>query len=97
MARPPQPRWPLPFSSVSVPTVPQRTDLYVLHLFSRGVGQKAVDVWKKDVWDFQAFSQTFFELRFSLGSEGEDCRNLSSQTWPGSPRRSSSRHPRPPE
>ena len=26
--------------------------------------QKTADVWKKDVWDFQAFSQTFLELRF---------------------------------
>ena len=28
------------------------------------------------------------ELRFSLGNEGEEGKNLSSQTWPGSPRRS---------
>ena len=33
--------------------------------------QKAEDVWKKDVWDFQAFSQTFFELRLSLGNEAK--------------------------
>ena len=33
--------------------------------------QKAADVCKKDVWDFQVFSQTFFELRFSLGNEGK--------------------------
>ena len=24
--------------------------------------QKTADVWKKDVWDFQAISQTFLEL-----------------------------------
>ena len=58
--------------------------------------QKAADVWKKDVWDFQAFSQTFFELRFSLGNEGKDGKNLNSQTWLGTPRRPSPRHPRPP-
>ena len=57
--------------------------------------QKAADVWKKDVWDFQAFSQTFLELRFSLENEGKDGKNLNSQTWPGTPRRPSSRHPRP--
>ena len=43
------------------------------------------------------FSQTSLELRFSLGNEGKDGKNLSSQTWPGTPRRPSSRHPRPPE
>ena len=57
--------------------------------------QKAADVCKKDVWEFQVFSQTFFELRFSLGNEGKDGKNLNSQTWPGTPRRPSSRHPRP--
>ena len=63
------------------------------------VCQKAADVCKKDVWEFQVFSQTFFELRFSLGislgNEGKDVENLNSQTWPGTPRRPSSRHPRP--
>ena len=59
--------------------------------------QKAADVWKKDVWDFQVFSQTFLELRFSLGNEGKDGKNLNSQTWPGTPRRPPPRHPRPPE
>ena len=59
--------------------------------------QKAADVWKKDVWDFQWLSQTFFELRFSLGKAGKDSKNLSSQTWPGSPRRLSPRHSRPPD
>ena len=59
--------------------------------------QKAADVWKKDVWGFQAFSQTFLELRVSLGNEGKDGKNLNSQTWPGTPRRPSSRHPQPPE
>ena len=44
--------------------------------------QKAADVWKKDAWDFQAFSQTFLELRFSLGHERKDDKNLNSQTWP---------------
>ena len=38
------------------------------------VFQKAADVWKEDVWDFQALSQTFFELRFSLGNEGKTPR-----------------------
>ena len=61
------------------------------------ISQKAADVWKKDVWDFQAFSQTSLELRFSLGNEGKDGKNLNSQTWPGTPRRPSPRHPRPPE
>ena len=54
--------------------------------------QKAADVWKKDVWNFQAFSQTLLELQFSLGNEGKDGKNLNSQTWPGTPR-----HPRPPD
>ena len=45
----------------------------------------------------QAFSQTFLELQFSLGNEGNDGKNLNSQTWPGTPRRPSSRHPRPPD
>ena len=61
------------------------------------MNQKAADIWKKDVWDFQAFSQTFFELRYSPGNEGKDGKNLSSQTWPGTPRRPSPRHLRPPE
>ena len=55
--------------------------------------QKVADVWKKAVWNFQAFSQTFFELRFSLGNEGRDSKILNSQTWLGSPRRPSPRHP----
>ena len=50
-----------------------------------GQDQKAADVWKKDVWHFQVFSQTFFELRFSLGNKGKDGKNLNSQTWPGTP------------
>ena len=36
----------------------------------RAPSQKATDVWKNDVWKFQAPSQIFFELRFSLGNEG---------------------------
>ena len=64
---------------------------------SNAIFQKAADVWKKDVWDFHAFSQTFLELRFSLENEGKDRKNLNSQTWPGTPRRPSHRHPRPPE
>ena len=36
--------------------------------------QKAADVWKKDVWDFQAFSQTCLELRFSLGMKGKTAK-----------------------
>ena len=48
-----------------------------------------------DVWDFQVFSQTFFELRFSLGNEGRDGKNLNSQTWPGTTRRPSPRHLQP--
>ena len=39
-------------------------------------------------------SQTFLELRFSVGNEGKDRKNLNSQTWPGTP---SPRHPRPPD
>ena len=50
-----------------------------------------------NVWDFQALSQTFSRLRFSLEIEGKDGKNLNSQTWPGTPRRPSPRHPRPPE
>ena len=57
--------------------------------------QKAADVWKKDVWDIQALSQTFPDLRFFLGNEGKDGQNLSSQTWSGSRRRPPCRHPRP--
>ena len=34
-----------------------------------------MDVWKKDFWDFQVFSQTFLELRYSLGNEGKDSKN----------------------
>ena len=63
-------------------------------IWNSETSQKAADVWKKDVWDFQVFSQTFFELRFSLGNEGKDGKNLNSQTWPGTPRRPSPRHPR---
>ena len=59
--------------------------------------QKAADVWKKNVWDLQAFSQTLSELQIFLGNEGQDGKNLTSQTWPGTPRRPSPRHPRPPE
>ena len=55
--------------------------------------RRIADVWWKDVWDFQVFSQTFFELRFSLGDEGKEGDNLTSQTWPGSPRCPSPRHP----
>ena len=44
-------------------------------------GQKAADVWKKDVWDFQVLSQTFIELRFALGNEGKDEPELPDLTW----------------
>ena len=44
-----------------------------------------------------ASSQTFLELRFPLGNLGKDGKNLISQTWPGTPRRPSPRHPRPPD
>ena len=57
--------------------------------------RKTADVWKKDVWDIHALSQMFRELRFFLGNEGNDGKNLSSQTWPGSPTRPPCRHPRP--
>ena len=33
-------------------------------IVSTGGNQKAADVWKKDVWDFQAFSQTFLNCDF---------------------------------
>ena len=56
--------------------------------------QRADDVWKKDVWG--AFPD-IFRTAISLGNEGKDGKNLSSQTWPGSPRRPSPRHPRPPD
>ena len=46
-------------------------------LFTRNIGQKGADVWKKDVWDFQVFFQTFLELRFSLGNKGKDRK----KTW----------------
>ena len=59
--------------------------------------RKAADVRKKDVWDFQAFSQTLLELRFSFGNEGKDGKNLNSQTWPETPKLPSPRHPRPPD
>ena len=65
--------------------------------FSAKSHQKAADVWKEDVCDFQAFSQTSLELRFPLGNEGKDGKNPNSQTWPGTPRHPSSRHPRPPD
>ena len=42
--------------------------------------QKAANVWKKDVWEFQALSQTFLELRFSLGNEGVG-KNLTSANF----------------
>ena len=38
-----------------------------------------------------------FKLRFSLRNKGKSGKNLSSPTWPGSPRRPSPRHPRPPD
>ena len=41
-------------------------------LEGQGEGEKAADVWKKDVWDFQLCSQTFLELRFSLENTGKD-------------------------
>ena len=43
-------------------------------------------------WGFWRSSEF---MQFSLGNEGKDGRNLSSQTWLGSPRRPSPRHPRP--
>ena len=76
------------------------------HWFLRGAiilivvltySQKTTDVWNKDVWDFQVFSQTFLELRFSLGNEGKAGKNLNSQTWPGTPRRPSPKHLQPPD
>ena len=45
----------------------------------------------------QVFSQTFFEPRSSLEYERKEGKNLNSQTWPGTPRRPSPRHPRPPD
>ena len=59
--------------------------------------QKAANVWKKNVWDFRAFSQTSLEQQFFLRNEGKDRKNLNSQTLLGTPRRPSPRHPRPPD
>ena len=36
-----------------------------------------------------------FRIAIFLGNEGKDGKNRNSQTWPGTPRRPSSRHPRP--
>ena len=38
-----------------------------------------------------------FWIANKLGNEGKDGKNLNSQTWPGSPRRPSPRHPQPPD
>ena len=67
------------------------------NLHFHAIIQKAADVWKKDVWDFRRFPRHFLNCDFPLVNEGKDGKNLNSQTWPGTPRRPSSRHPRPPE
>ena len=80
-----------------VTKAPPRASLNPNHGDAPVVDQKTADVWKKDVWDFDALFQTFFALQVSPGNEGKDGGNLNSQTWLGTPRRPSSRHPRPPE
>ena len=43
------------------------------------------------------FPRHLLNCVFFVGNEREDCKNLNSQTWPGTHRRPSSRHPWPPE
>ena len=45
----------------------------------------------------QSHNSPSFVSQFSLGNEGKEGQSLSSQTWPGSPRRPSPRYPRPPD
>ena len=57
--------------------------------------QVVADVWKKDVWEFQAKSGSSGSWRLFLHFLGRIRVQEMSGKTPGSPRRPSSRHPRP--
>ena len=66
-----------------------------LHFFSNS--RVVADVWKKDVWEFQAKSGSSGSCRLFLHFLGKIAVQEMSGKTPGSPRHPSSRHPRPSE
>ena len=58
-------------------------------------GRKVADVWKKDVWEFQAKSGSSGSCRLFLRFLGKIAVRKMSGRTPGTPRRPSCRHPRP--
>ena len=60
-------------------------------------GRKTADVWKKDVWEFQAKSGSSGFCCLLLYFIGKIAVQEMSGKTPGSPRHPSSRHPRPSE
>ena len=59
--------------------------------------RKVADVWKKDVWEFQAKSGSSGSCRLFLYFLGKSAVQKMSGSTPGSPRHPSCRHPRPSE
>ena len=59
--------------------------------------RKVADVWKKDVWEFQAKSGSSGSRRLFLHFLGKIAVRKMSGRTPGTPRRPSCRHPRPSE
>ena len=57
--------------------------------------RKVADVWKKDVWEFQAKSGSSGSCRLFLHFLGKIAVRKMSGSTPGSPRHPSCRHPRP--
>ena len=57
--------------------------------------RKVADVWKKDVWEFQAKSGSSGSCHLFLHFLGKIAVRKMSGRTPGSPRHPSSRHPRP--
>ena len=61
---------------------------------NRKTYRKVADVWKKDVWEFQAKSGSSGSCRLFLHFLGRIAVRKMSGRTPGSPRHPSSRHPR---
>ena len=75
----------------------QRAILNFFNLWAlRGV-RKVADVWKKDVWEFQAKSGSSGSCRLFLHFLGKIAVRKTSGRTSGSPRHPSCRHPRPSE
>ena len=72
-----------------------KTDVW--NLAVKTISRVVADVWKKDVWEFQAWSGSSGPCRLFLHFLGKIAVQEMSGRTPGSPRHPSSKHPQPSE